>query len=402
MPYITKTMAKYEIDYNPLDASTRVSTQIKYLFEENGFYKTLTRRVRAHFGAKSDAESVTKNVKTNWWWNLKVGALSLVLVASFLAAFFLPGLPVAATRAMGAVAGSSLIMVGFTAMHDASHFALGARDSWKNKFALRVWNSLALWDSGKWLYHHMIRHHSFTGDVNLDPDVIHSRPLVRKHLDADPNQYVGWMNRSLLATTDVYSWITTFVYAAILNNAQMFLYNVVWNGTGELWNMPLEKTAFRKFWWEYALSLGVLAAHVFKGDFYTSLAYFTAASISYGMCILADHDTFESAIENHVDLGEKDWGEIQVRHAADFASNDSLASTLFGELFGSINAQIGHHLYPSVNHVYLKELVPLIRQACEEFDIPYASHGTLLSALLSVSKNFKETNIAALKGGKAE
>jgi fatty acid desaturase len=114
------------------------------------------------------------------------------------------------------------------------------------------------------------------------------------------------------------------------------------------------------------------------------------------MCILADHDTFESAVENHVDGGEQDWGAIQVRHASDFATKGAF-SRVFGELFGSINAQIGHHLYPSVNHVFLPELIPIIREACLEFDIPYASHDTLLGALLSVSKMVKASNVDALE-----
>ena len=89
--------------------------------------------------------------------------------------------------------------------------------------------------------------------------------------------------------------------------------------------------------------------------------------------------------------GEADWGEIQVRHASDFASS-GFQSALFTELFGSINVQIGHHLFPSVNHVRLPELKPIIQQTCAEFNVPYASHDTLFQALVSVSKMIKYMN----------
>jgi fatty acid desaturase len=296
--------------------------------------------------------------------------------------------------ALAAVAGSTLFMVGFGAMHDASHYALGTRDSWKNHLVMRLWNSVAHWDSGKWLYHHMVRHHSFTGDLELDPDVVHAAPFIRKHKDAELSEYHGFLNQSWFSTTTLRSYSTTFVYAGVLHVAQVLMYNVSWNKNGELWNLKIERTqrAFAKFWWEYALSLAVVAAHLVKADLAVSLVYLFSASMSYGMCILADHDTYESGIENHLDGGVADWGEIQVRHAADFASNPSFSSRLFTELFGSINAQIGHHLFPSVNHVHLRALVPIIKQTCEEFDVPYASHGTLLGALASVSKMFQATN----------
>jgi len=31
-----------------------------------------------------------------------------------------------------------------------------------------------------WMRHHVYGHHSFTGDVKLDPDMKHGRPFIKK------------------------------------------------------------------------------------------------------------------------------------------------------------------------------------------------------------------------------
>ena len=386
LEYIRKAMKQYEVvDYVPSDAETRSKTQTKYLFEENGFYKTVVRRVRAHFGSTKENESITKLIKTNAWWNFKVGGLTVLFVVAYALAFLVPDVPM--NYLFAAAAGSLIFMIGFTAMHDASHYALGEKDSWKNKIVMRVWNSIALWDSAKWLYHHMVRHHSFTGDATLDPDIQHASPMIRKHFETNPNDYFRPFSGRW------YSAAQTFFYATLLNYGQIVFYNLKWNFSGFMWNLDLDKTKnmFHKFAWEYLLSVLVIGSQVYRGDWIAFLAYWTAASISYGMCILADHDTYESVVENHATGNAVDWGEIQVRHSSDFAGK-GMWGNFFGEVFGNINVQIGHHLFPSVNHVHLRRLIPIIRQTCEEFNIPYSSHDTLFGALASVSKMLHTMN----------
>jgi linoleoyl-CoA desaturase len=395
--YIYKTMENYLIDYVPSDAETRTKTETHYTFEQNGFYMTLTRKVRAHFGAHKDNESVTKNIKANKWWAFKVFTFTFLFLVCFSIGFLIPQIKNRIVRSIFATfAGSLLIMVGFNAMHDASHYAIGVRNSWENTLTLRLWNSVAMWDSAKWLYHHTVRHHSFTGDIHLDPDVVHAKPVIRKHLAEKPEEYIYFYTSKFMPDSILRNPITymahTFGYAAMLNFGQLVAYNFVWPVAGELWLLPLEKTKhmFQKYWWEYAISLFILGSLLYRMDIFPTFGFLIAASFSYGMCILADHDTYESAIENHMTGGSVDWGEIQVRHSADFAAA-GMFSRLFGEVFGGINAQIGHHLYPSVNHVYLAELIPIIKETCQEFNIPYASHDTLLEALLSVSETLHAT-----------
>jgi hypothetical protein len=150
-------------------------------------------------------------------------------------------------------------------------------------------------------------------------------------------------------------------------------------------------------------------------------------NFSYVMCILADHDTLEAAVTNHVDVdveplppapqsttatangkqeqtlsgssnnnttsndckilgdaanssldgnyGKVDWGETQVRNSSNFSNH--WGGDLFAYLHGGINYQIEHHLFPGMSHIHYPTIAPIVRKTCEEFDIPYAAYSTL-------------------------
>jgi linoleoyl-CoA desaturase len=62
-----------------------------------------------------------------------------------------------------------------------------------------------------------------------------------------------------------------------------------------------------------------------------------------------------------------DWGETQVRGSANFCNSYKL----YTKFMGGINNQIEHHLFPSICNHYLPEIVPIVKQTCHEFNIPY-------------------------------
>ena len=98
---------------------------------------------------------------------------------------------------------------------------------------------------------------------------------------------------------------------------------------------------------------------------------------------------------------------MQIRHSSDVgACQTGFLNSFCTQFFGGINIQAVHHLFPSVNSVYLSELVPigkksktkqneefisLVKQTCDEFKIPYTSHENIFSALFSVGLTFAHT-----------
>ena len=68
-----------------------------------------------------------------------------------------------------------------------------------------------------------------------------------------------------------------------------------------------------------------------------------------------------------------------MRNSANFAT----ANPLVCGLYGGINFQIEHHLFPTLSHVHYATVQPIIREACKEFDIPYIDYPSVASAYAS-------------------
>lgn len=73
------------------------------------------------------------------------------------------------------------------------------------------------------------------------------------------------------------------------------------------------------------------------------------------------------------------WAIHQVETSVDFARGSKLASWLFGGL----NFQIEHHLFPRVCHVNYPAIAKLTEQTCREFGVKYREHGSLHAGLAS-------------------
>jgi len=73
------------------------------------------------------------------------------------------------------------------------------------------------------------------------------------------------------------------------------------------------------------------------------------------------------------------WAIHQMETTMNFASRNTWLSWYIGGL----NYQIEHHLFPSICHVHLPEISPIVRETAREFGIPYNEHPTLMAALQS-------------------
>ena len=82
-----------------------------------------------------------------------------------------------------------------------------------------------------------------------------------------------------------------------------------------------------------------------------------------------------------------DWGEVQVRNSADFACGglDTVC-----HLYGGINYQIEHHLFPSINHAHLPAIAPIIREACREFGIEHVAYPNTISAFAATIAQYRD------------
>lgn len=116
----------------------------------------------------------------NNFWIFKFFLVSVFFLFNVYMGFFNNDLSTLQASMHALFAGVALLSLGMCVYHDASHFALYARSFEKNDVFARIMGSLFFWRSELWMMHHSFRHHTYTGDTNLDPDVVNYQPVIRK------------------------------------------------------------------------------------------------------------------------------------------------------------------------------------------------------------------------------
>jgi fatty acid desaturase len=86
--------------------------------------------------------------------------------------------------------------------------------------------------------------------------------------------------------------------------------------------------------------------------------------------------------------GNWDWMTRQVR-----TSRNVRTSVMADFLFGVVNLQIEHHLFPGMAHPHLRRAAAITRRYCHERDIPYHKTSALAS-YAEVLRHFHRTSQA--------
>ena len=64
---------------------------------------------------------------------------------------------------------------------------------------------------------------------------------------------------------------------------------------------------------------------------------------------------------------ESEWAVHQVATTVNFATQNKM----WNWLFGGLNFQVEHHLFPRISHVHYPELNKRLKQVCAEFNVAY-------------------------------
>jgi len=117
--------------------------------------------------------------------------------------------------------------------------------------------------------------------------------------------------------------------------------------------------------------------------------------LAYFLNVAPNHDT----ISTHDALSDKqlkgmDWGELQVRSSCNHSIGNSLIDQAITNLWGGMNYQIEHHLFPAMSHCHYSTISPIVRETCKEFGIPYSYHENWYKAIVGYTSLLKllETN----------
>ena len=333
-----------------------------FTFDKDGFYNIVRDRVMKSMKYKNHKADITWLIKVSITIIMTLYLINMKTENNYYECI------------IGLIVGFLSISATFNILHDSSHYAI-SKNSSVNEFISKTIQALVLWNNYLWFRHHVYAHHSFTGEPRLDPDIKNYKPFIRKyigkHLEHEPKHQEYYVI-PLLGFVPGQYFGQIIQYANFVNS-------------DSLWGVKITNTKVFSNIYERLLYFSMVFLN-FYGLYYRTvftLCFYITTNFIYFICIAPDHDTYESTILNH-ESKSRDWGEIQVRRSSNFGTKWPIVCFLFG----GINYQIEHHLFPDVCHVNYPEISKIVKETCKEFDIPYVEL-SWYSAIVSCLKTYK-------------
>lgn len=346
--YVKSLLHEYEIAGGTINEN-----ESKYNFER---YHELTSNVRQLLGS---------SYKADYFWYIKM----FLLISTYIYSYYYGILYESKYEyLLSFIAGQFFIYIGFSMMHDASHYAVSS-NNYTNEFLSMIWNEWGLWDTHIWYIHHVVNHHSFTGEFGKDPDIVHLAPFARK--DLKDNRVIKFLCR---IQDKIIIPVLLFFPGMFVGQMMGYFFGIF---RQRLWKMNLSNY---KFTWHKLIAVVSFYNLIMCHSYLCVMIYLFSLNLFYSISIIPDHDMFESTVLN--DKETEYWEERQIRKSCNFFET----SSLFTELHGGINYQIIHHLFPTISHRYYKKIAPLVKEHCIKYNIPYLTKDSWYEILISYLK----------------
>ena len=309
---------------------------------------------------KEDLKSRGFFAQTGWFWRGKVALWLVLFIGGYLAALALPYTPL---RIIGMIfAGMGILQFGFIG-HDAGHMAMSEK-RWINDFWGQISISLVAGLSFQhWRFRHNV-HHARCQEATRDPDM-----QFNLFLSVYPDS-AAWKSRLGHFFLRIQKWsfwpLTPWYWVTLRFDGVRALFAHPERTRMDRWFVPfhfllLLALPIYFFGWKAALAAYVVSSCI---GAVLSAAVFVPNHI--GMRILKEGEQV-SFLEQQVETSRN----VKNPPALDF-------------LFGGLNFQIEHHLFPRVSQQRLRGMAPTVRAFCEQHGIAYHEVG-MFSALAAVS-----------------
>lgn len=297
--------------------------------------------------------------------------------------------PASAWLSLGlcALMGVAVASIGFNVMHDGAHGSYSSR-KWVNELMGHSLNILG-GNVYLWKLKHNINHHTFTNVEGHDDD-IDIKPWVRVH----PGQPKRWFHRF----QHIYGLLLyglTYLFWVFYNDLRKYFTGKIADHTTM---KPMSLKEHIIFWASKLFhvgvfivlpmwSVGVLATLAGYGVmvFVTGLVIAVVFQLAH---VVEGTDFHHPEEEGH--QIESEWALHQVATTVNFATHNPV----WNWLFGGLNFQVEHHLFPRISHVHYPALNKRLKQVCAEFNVPYREFPNLRSALLSHLRHLKQVGMA--------
>ena len=277
-------------------------------------------------------------------------AVNLVLTASCWIAVAVVGASwwqLAVAVAMGLV----LLQSGFLG-HDAGHKAITTARGPAELLGLIHLNLLLGAANGWWVQHHN-RHHSDPNNLDRDPDT------VRRQVIFDVSELPA------KAGTPWRRFIIRHQSAMFFALLPQEAYRIRAAGfraarAGALRRPVLELSLL-------TIHIGLFSGAVFwLLPFWHALAFLAVSQVVLGIGLGAVFAPNHKGMLTHRDADDLDWLHRQVLTSRNIRSGRAIDF-----LFGGLNHQIEHHLFPAMPRINLPRARPIVRAYCTRHTIPY-------------------------------
>lgn len=330
------------------------------------FYPEVRRRVDEYFASRRISPHANAAMIAKTIFILLMYAGSYIAIVS-------NTLPPFLMLILAAVCGFFSSMIGLNIAHDAIHGSYSANPK-VNRILGTLFNIVGANDY-VWKVKHNIVHHTYTNVPEHDDD-INQVGLLR----FSPSKSLKKIHRFQYIYIFLLYPLATMSWVLAKDYVNFFRKSFGWYDNS---TKPM-KEIFRLFFYKllhyaifivlpfilielpwYQILIGIILMHLVAGfmiSFVFQLAHLVEGT-----------DFPEPTAEGVI---EKPWAVHQMYTTADFARKSPLA--LF--LFGGLNFQIEHHLFPKICHIHYQKIAPIVEQTALEFNLPYIDNKTFMSA----------------------
>jgi len=292
--------------------------------------------------------------------------------------FFTPFWAIALLEAF--LLGSLASDIGFNVMHDGAHGSFSKKE-WVNELAGVTINFLGA-NVFMWKTKHNVAHHSFTNVADHDDDM-NARPFLRlnpsqKHFKIHKYQHHYFL----------FVYALLYLYWVFVTDYKKYVQKRVGS-------VPIQKMGWKdhlSFWGFKVTNLFLfIALPIYMVGFMPWLVGFLVFGVSTGVFLSVVFQLAHSLEETEFPLPteanklEDEWAVHQLRTTANFATNNKILSWLVGGL----NFQVEHHLFPNISHVHYPAISKIIKETCQEYNIPYLEHPKMRLAFSSHVNHLK-------------
>jgi linoleoyl-CoA desaturase len=338
----------------------------KFINQNTSFRNELKKRVDAYF--QQTGKKVTGGVPLF----TKAAILTTLFAAMYThLVFFTPGVVLSIIECI--LLGCVVSGIGFNIMHDGAHGTF-SRHGWMNTLAAFSLNVLG-GSHFMWNMKHNVIHHAYTNVDGVDDD-IDIKPWMRMS-DSQP-KYVIHRYQHL------YFW---FLYS-LLYILWIFVLDYQKYFKRKIGIMPLKKMSFGDhliFWGFKVINVGLyVVLPIYTLGFVNWVVGFSIFSLVAGFVLSIVFQLAHTVEHTHFPVPDvatgklqDEWAIHQLKTTANFAPHNRVINWFVGGL----NFQVEHHLFPKISHIHYPAISRIIKQTCQEFNVPYIEYPKMRHAV---------------------